>query len=85
MRYHKRVPRRKFKVRLEARSKRVQWCEERLHWTCEEWCRTLFSDESFFSTVTFGHQPMVTGAAGEEDHPDCIDDVEKSGRKGIMV
>lgn len=85
MGYHKRVSRRKFKVRLESRPKRVKWCEERRHWTYEEWSRTLFSDESFFSTVTFGHRPLVTRAVGEEDHPDCIDVIERSGRKGMMV
>lgn len=85
MGYHKRVPRQKFKVRPENRPKRVQWCQERLHWTYDEWFRTLFSDESFFHTVGFHHRPMVIRRAGEEDHPDCIDHREKSGRKGVMV
>lgn len=85
MGYHKRKPRQKFTVRPDNRPKRVKWCQERLHWTYEEWFRTLFSDESYFSTIGFGHRPWVIRNAGEEDHPDCMDDIEKSGRKGVMV
>lgn len=45
IRYHKRRAQQKFKVRPENRPKRVQWCQQQLHWTREEWFHTVFSDD----------------------------------------
>jgi len=65
--------------------KRVQWCQERLEWTEEEWKRVVWTDESNFSTAVFSHKPWVTRFPEEEFHLDCIDEVWGSGRKSIMV
>jgi transposase len=85
MGYHKRVPRRKFHVRPDNRPKRVAWCQERLHWTKEEWKRVIWTDESSFSTAGFAHRPWVIRKPGEEDHPDCVDNTFHSGRQTKMV
>lgn len=44
-----------------------------------------FSGESYFRIVDFGRYPWVIRNLKEEDYPDCIDDVERSGRKGVIV
>lgn len=85
MGYHKRKPRQNFGVQLQNQAKRVQWCQERLHWTYEEWLCLIYCDESWHSTEGFHHRPMVIHCASEEGHPDCIDTRERSGRQGIMV
>ena len=46
MGYHKRIPRRKFNIRPYNKPPRVAWCQERLHWTYEEWKRLLWTDKS---------------------------------------
>ena len=48
MGYHKRIPRRKFNIRPYNKPLRIAWCQERLHWTYEEWKRELWTDESSF-------------------------------------
>ena len=45
----------------------------------------VWMDQSTFSTARFSHQPWVTRLAEEEFHPDCIDEVWRSGRKSIIV
>ena len=42
--YHKRIPRRKFNVRPDNRPRRVQWAQEHLSWTYEDWKRVLWTD-----------------------------------------
>ncbi|RPB14681.1 hypothetical protein P167DRAFT_469307, partial [Morchella conica CCBAS932] len=64
---------------------RVQWCEARLHWTYDDWFRTIWTDESTFNTAGFGHRPWVLRTPAEEYHPDCIDETWESGRQGVMI
>jgi len=85
MGYHKRLPRKKFNVSHENKTKRVAWCQARLHWTKEEWKRVIWTDESSFSTAGFGHRPWVIRKVDEEYHPDCIDGNFHSGRKSKMI
>jgi len=85
MGYHKRVPRKNFHVSPENKPKRVAWCQERLHWTKEEWKRVIWTDEPSFSTAGFGHRPWVIHKADKEYHPDCVDKNFHSGRKTKMV
>ncbi|RPA99584.1 hypothetical protein L873DRAFT_1563371, partial [Choiromyces venosus 120613-1] len=61
------------------------WCQDRLHWTYEDWIRTLWTDESTFSTTGFGHCPRVLRRPEEEFHPDCIDETCESGRESVMI
>ena len=51
MGYHKRIPRRKFNIRPADKLLRVAWCQERLHWTYEEWIRVLYTYEPSFSQL----------------------------------
>ena len=85
MGYHKRIPRRKFNARPDNRPRRVQWAQERLSWTYEEWKRVLWTDESSFSTAGFGHRPWVIRSPEEEYHPDCIDETFNQGRQSKMA
>ncbi|RPB04953.1 hypothetical protein L873DRAFT_1665396, partial [Choiromyces venosus 120613-1] len=56
------------------------WAKDLLHWTFEEWSRTVFSDETYFTTIGFNYHPMVIQNSEEEFHLDCIDECEKSDR-----
>ena len=85
MGYHKRIPGRKFNIRPYNKPLRVAWCQERLHWTYEEWKRVLWTDESSFSTAGFGHRPWVIRKPDEEYHADCIDETFEQGRQTKMV
>lgn len=85
MGYHKRRARRKWGIRPYNKVKRVQWCQEREHWTEEDWLRVVWTDESTYSTKGFAFRPMVIRTADEEFHPDCIDEEWESGRKSVMV
>ena len=83
--YHKRVPRRKFSIRPANKPKRVQWCQERLGWTFEEWSRMIWTDESTFSTSGFGPRPWVIQKPDEEFHINCIDQTFEQGRESTMA
>lgn len=87
MGYTKSVPRKRFHVSAENKKKRVAWCQERLHWTREEWKRVIWTDECSFSTSGFGAgQPWVIRKADEEYHSDCIDEnTPSSGRNSQMI
>ena len=83
--YHKHIARRKFNVRPDNRPRRVQWAQEHLSRTYEEWKRVLWTDGSSFSTAGFGHRPWVIPSPEEEYHLDCIDEVFNQGRQSKMV
>jgi hypothetical protein len=85
MGYHKRLPRKKWGIRPPNLIKRVEWCQARLHWTYDDWFRTVWTDESIFNTSGFGHRPWVLRTPEEEYHPDCIDETWESGRKSTMI
>jgi hypothetical protein len=85
MGYHKRVPRKKFNIRIYNKPKRVAWCQAHLHWGYEDWKRILWTDESSFSTTGFGHRPWVIRRPDEEYHPDCVDETFQQGRQCRMV
>ncbi|KAG0135107.1 hypothetical protein HOY82DRAFT_537039 [Tuber indicum] len=83
--YDKRTPGRKWGIRVENQEKRVCWCQDKLGWSHNDWFRTVWCDESFFSTAGFGSRPPVIRNAEEEYHPDCLDEVWDSGSTGVMV
>ena len=83
--YHKRTPQCKWGIRERNRPKRVKLCQERLGWGYDEWLRTVWCDESYFSTAGFGSRPPVIRNAVEEYHPDCLDEVWESGSSRVMV
>lgn len=85
MGYHKRIPRQKFGIRPYNAIRRVEWCQQHLDWTYDDWVRVLWCDESWFSTVGFHQRSLVIRNSKEVGHPDCLDTREKSGRKGIIV
>jgi len=85
MGYHRCVPRRKFGLRPYNKPKRVAWCQQRLHWTYEDWKRVVWTNKLTFSTAGFGHRAWVTRKADEEYHQDCIDEVWESGQESRMV
>ena len=85
IRYRKQIPRRKFNIRPYNKPLRVAWCQERLHWTYEEWKRVLWTDESSFSTAGFGHRPWVIRRPYEQYHADCIDGAFRQGGQSKMV
>ena len=66
------------------RRKRLKWAREHLHWTIEDWCRVIFSDESSFETGQRARK-FVSRRSGERYCPDCINSFKHSGRKSIMV
>jgi transposase len=62
--------------------KRLEWAEEHEHWSCEQWTRILWSDETW---VTGGRhrRKWVTCLPGESLDPTClVDKVPK--RRGWM-
>ncbi|RPA95416.1 hypothetical protein L873DRAFT_1837182 [Choiromyces venosus 120613-1] len=67
------------------RQKCVKWCQQRLHWTYEEWSRILWTDESTFSTTGFGHCPWVIRLPEEEFHINCVDQTFEQGRESTMA
>lgn len=75
----------RFGVSAKNKDLRVKWCQDRLHWTYNDWLRTVWTDESTFTTVGFSHRPWVLRRPGEEFHPDCIDETWESGRESVMV
>lgn len=80
--YRRYVARQKPPLSEANRKKRLEWAREHVHWTYDQWCLILWSDESW---VTEGrHRKMwVTRRAGEELEPTCIvDKIQK--RKGWM-
>jgi hypothetical protein len=66
MGYHKRLPRKKWGIRPQNLVKRVEWCQARLHWTYDDWFRTVWTDESIFNTSSFGHRPWVLRTPEED-------------------
>ena len=83
--YHKWIPQRKFNIRPYNKPLRVAWCQERLHWTYEEWKRVLWTDKYSFSTAGFGHRPWAIRKPDEEYHVDCIDEAFEQSRQNKMV
>ncbi|RPA88602.1 hypothetical protein L873DRAFT_1676085, partial [Choiromyces venosus 120613-1] len=52
--------------------------------TFKEWSKTLFSDETYFTTIGFNYCLMVIHNSDEEFYSNYIDDHEKSTRSGTI-
>ncbi|RPA76828.1 hypothetical protein BJ508DRAFT_213303, partial [Ascobolus immersus RN42] len=65
--------------------KRVQFAEDHLDWTFEQWIRVFWTEESSFSTKGFHCRPWVIRLPEEEYYPDCIDETFDQGRTSRMA
>ena len=76
--FRRRVARRKPPISEVNRQKRLQFAQEHLHWTQEQWKKILWSDETW---VCAGRhtKTWVTRQSGEEWDPTCI--LEREQRK----
>lgn len=69
--YKKYIARQKPPLSQKNRDLRLAWAQEHKDWTLEDWCKILWTDETW---VTGGRhrKQYVTRKAGEELHPDCV-------------
>lgn len=76
--YSRRIALRKPPITEPNRVARLTWAHEHLHWSKEQWCEILWSDETW---VTAGHHRKIwiTRKPSEELDPTCI--IEKVQRK----
>lgn len=70
-------------IREYNRVQRLQWCERYKGWSCKDWWRVLWTDESPFVLRWRGRQ-RVWRRVGERYHPDCLQATVKHDKK-IMV
>ncbi|RYP16595.1 hypothetical protein DL765_005056 [Monosporascus sp. GIB2] len=77
--FRRRIARRKPPLSEANKLKRLAWALEHVNWSFEDWCRILWSDETW---VTGGHhrKQYVTRRVGEEWDETCL--VERHQRKG---
>jgi hypothetical protein len=76
--FHRYVARQKPPLSETNKRKRLQWAQEHVNWTREQWSLILWSDESW---ITGGHhrKVYVTRRQGEELDPTCI--IEKHRKR----
>jgi ketohexokinase/beta-glucosidase len=69
--YTRHVARAKPPLNAQNRANRLQWAQEHVNWTREQWCLILWSDETW---VTGGRhrKQWVTRKAGEELYDTCV-------------
>ncbi|RPB01860.1 hypothetical protein L873DRAFT_1675170, partial [Choiromyces venosus 120613-1] len=61
------------------------WCQERLGCNYDDWVRTVWYNELYFSIAGFGSHPIVIRNAAEEYYPDCLDKRSKSGSTMVIT
>jgi hypothetical protein len=76
--FHRRLAMRKPPISEKNRRLRLQWAQEHVNWTMDQWYKILWTDETW---VTAGRhtRTWVTRRPGEEWDPTCI--VERHQRK----
>jgi transposase len=77
--YHRRVARRKPPISEKNRLARMEWAEEHLEWTTEQWKSVLWTDETWTNGGRHT-KTWVTRKKGEELDPTCI--LDKVQRRG---
>ncbi|KAJ5206866.1 hypothetical protein N7491_002501 [Penicillium cf. griseofulvum] len=50
---------------------RLEWALEHVNWTREDWCRVIWTDETWV-TPRYHRKMRVTRCADKERHPDCL-------------
>ena len=70
--YHRRVVKKKVRIREVNRKKRLNWCRGKMRWNVNgQWDRVIFSDES--QVVLDGNQRIyIWRRKDEAESPDCV-------------
>ena len=69
--YRRRIALKKPPLSDENKRRRLQWAEQHLHWSEEQWYHILWSDETWIKAGRH-RRTLVTRKQGEELLPDCI-------------
>ena len=69
----------------EHMRKRVEWCEEHLSWSQEEWREVLWTNESRFTLDFHDGRVRVHRMPGERYAPCCISEHDRFGGGSIMI
>lgn len=66
-------------------SKRLEWAQDKLNWTMEEWSRVIWTDEASVELGRESKRVNVWRKEGEEWDPQCLAPTFKSGRTSVMI
>jgi len=69
--YRRRIARRKCPLTEENRMKRLEWAQEHMDWTDEQWDEVLWSDETWAQPGRHT-RIWVTCKPDEKEDPDCV-------------
>lgn len=69
--YRRRVSKRKCPLSEDNRKKRLEWAQEHINWTDEQWDKILWSDETWAQPGKHT-RIWVTCREDEREHPDCV-------------
>lgn len=69
----------------EHKRKRLEWCEEHLNWTSEDWNRVMWTDESRFTLDFHDGRIRVHRMPGERYAECCISEHDRFGGGSVMV
>lgn len=70
---------------LKHRKARVEWCQQHLHWTIQDWRKVIFSDESTFYVLKRKNQVKIWRTDDERLIPECVQHMNtgNGGKVGI--
>ena len=70
---------------LKHRRARVEWCQQHLHWTIQDWRKVIFSDESTFYVLKRKNQVKIWRTDDERLIPECVQHMNTGncGKVGI--
>jgi hypothetical protein len=71
--------------RKKNRPQRVAWCEQRVHFSKDNWCNVIFSDKSIFYVLECKNQVKIWKTDEERLYYDCIQHMstDNHGKIGI--
>lgn len=82
---HARRPIRAPPIRHGNRARRVEWAEEHILWTEEQWSRVLFTDESRFGIHPDSRRVRVWRRPGNLERLRCVQDVHSYKGGTVMM